>query len=162
MKSVILAISLCAMVFVSGCAQVQAKFEADVKAATAPDFQNAAAISTAGGDTDGALCANELYAYMSTWPSATAAAKTVDVSQAKPGDAGVASGIALIRLAEMKAEQSQFFNLDLPPIPKQTVKDCLFVLQDTVTQANVVLAQFGLKAAALASGLKIPKIPVKP
>lgn len=142
MNIVVKIITLALVVAAAGCAQVQAKFNQDVQAASVPDLQAAVADAKAAGDADGLACWNDVLSYVQALPTSSESAPL-------PTVAGVASGIEAARIAAAAAGKG----IVIPPIPHQLEKDCAIVVID----AQKLAAQLGLSAAALSKGLPVLK-----
>lgn len=134
---------LSCLVAVAGCAQIQAKLNQDVQAASVPDLQAAVADAKAAGDKDGEACWNDVLAYVQALPTNAASAPL-------PTIAGVASGIEAARIAAAAAGKG----VAIPPIPAQLHRDCAVVLVD----AQQLAAKLGLSAAALSKGVGAVKV----
>lgn len=118
-----------------GCAQVQAKFNADLQTVTVPDLQAAVASANAANDADGAACWSEILAYVNSLP-------TTAPGGAEPTVAGVASALEAARVARLQGP------VTFPPIPHSLHKACAVVIVD----AQSTLAKLGLKVGALSVG----------
>jgi len=69
--SIIVKMLLClAVVCLSACSALQAKFDTQVQAVTVPDLQAALAQANAIGDTDGAACWTEVLNFVNSLPTA--------------------------------------------------------------------------------------------
>jgi hypothetical protein len=140
--SLIATVAIC--VCMSGClAQLQAKLNLDVQAATVPDLKAAIADAQAAGDADGLACWNDVLSYVQALPTTSASAPN-------PTVAGVASGIEAARIAAAQAGNV----VALPPIPAQLHRDCAVVVLD----AEQLAAKLGISAAAIVKGGGVVKV----
>lgn len=140
-RALFLVLLVAAFVTVTGCAQVQAKFNQDVQAATIPDVTAARDAAVAANDTDGAACWGDVIAYLNSLPTSAA-------NQPAPQIVGVASALEATRTANIGQP------LPVPPIPPQLHRDCAVVVLD----AQNLAAKLGLSAAALGKGLPVAKM----
>jgi hypothetical protein len=151
----ILIVLAIAFVILPGCTPQQIKADVEAKVVhdaavavtpvAAPDLQAAAAAAAAHGDTDGATCANEVLAYLTTLSTTQSASGLDQLSGIK----GIATAIEAQRIAATAPAAT------IPPVPRSLITGCAVVVFDLKVSLAQFLTQLGFDAGKIIGGGKI-------